>query len=167
MVQLQPVQPSEQAQLQAMAEAYWQEIMPTADVVQDAERRTRYFQERFPLNDENRRVHWALVDGQVVGFIVITINPARKQVMVEDFYVPPTERRKGYGAAMIQALYQQLDQTSIEMVELTVRRDNPQALAFWEAQGFRIGHYLLRQYREPKTGELFIGALSSDFANNE
>jgi ribosomal protein S18 acetylase RimI-like enzyme len=49
--------------------------------------------------------------------------------------------------------------------ELTLRRDNPQALAFWEAQGFRIAHYLLRQYRDLQTGELFIGALSSDFAN--
>lgn len=163
MVQLQPIQPSEQAQLRSMAEAYWQEIMPTADVVQDAERRPRYFHERFPLDDEKRRVQWAIVEGRVVGFIAITINPVRKQVMVEDFYVLPSERRKGYGAAMIHALYQQVDKTAIAMVELTVRRDNPQALAFWEAQGFRIAHYLMRQYRDPKTGQLFIGALSSDF----
>jgi hypothetical protein len=40
-------------------------------------------------------------------------------------------------------------------------------LALWEAQGFRIAHYLLRQYRDPQTGELFIGTLSSDFANTE
>lgn len=31
MIQLQPIQPSEQGQLQVTAEAYWQEIMPTAD----------------------------------------------------------------------------------------------------------------------------------------
>lgn len=163
MIQLQPVQSSEQTQLQAMAEVYWQEIMPTADVVQGTEKRNRYFHERFPLDDEMRRVQWAMVEKRVVGFVVITINPAHKQVMVEDIYIVPTERRNGYGAAMIQALYQQLDKTAIAMVELTVRRDNPQALAFWEAQGFRIAHYLLRQYRDPQTGELFIGALSSDF----
>lgn len=164
MIQLQPIQPSEQAQLRVMAEAYWQEIMPTADTVQDAEQRTRYFQERFPLDDEKRRVHWAIAERRVVGFLAMTINLARKQVMVEDFYILRSERRKGYGAAMIHALYQQLDKTAIEVVELTVRRDNPQALAFWEAQGFRIATYLLRQYRDPHTGKLLIGALSSDFS---
>lgn len=164
MIRLQPIQPSEQAQLRIMAEADWQEIMPTADAMQNTEQRDRYFHQRFPLDDEKCRVQWAMVAERVVGFVAITINPARKQVMVEDFYVLPTERRHGYGAAMLQALYQQLDKTAIEMVELTVRRDNPQALAFWEAQGFRIAHYLMRQYRDPQTRQLFIGALSSDFS---
>lgn len=167
MIQLRPIQPSEQAQLRAMAEAYWHEIMPTADVVQDAERRTRYLQERFPLDDEERRVQWAIAEGRVVGFLAMTINLTSKQVMVEDFYILRSERRKGYGAAMIQALYQQLGKIDIEVVELTVRRDNLHALAFWEAQGFRIAHYLMRQYREPQTGQLFVGALSSDFAGTE
>lgn len=164
MIHLQPIQPAEQAQLRSIAEAYWQEIMPTADIVQDTERRTRYFQERFPLDDEKRRVQWAIVEGRVVGFLAMTINLVRKQVMVEDFYILRSERRMGYGTAMIHALYQQLDKTAIEVVELTVRRDNPQALAFWEAQGFRIAHYFMRQYRDPQTGELHIGALSSDFS---
>ncbi len=55
----------------------------------------------------------------------------------------------------------------IETVKLTVLRTNPQALAFWEAQGFRIAHYLMRQYRDPQSGQLFVGALSSDFAGTE
>ncbi|MBV7330555.1 hypothetical protein KFU94_20385 [Chloroflexi bacterium TSY] len=51
----------------------------------------------------------------------------------------------------------------IEQIELNVRRDNPEALAFWQAQGFRIALYQMRQYRDPQTGQSFIGALSSDF----
>jgi ribosomal protein S18 acetylase RimI-like enzyme len=163
MMQLKPIQPSEREQLRHMAEAYWQELMPHADMVRDAEQRTRYFQERFPLGDEHHRVQWAMVDGQPVGFIAFTLDQARKQALVEDFYVVATERRRGYGAAMVRLLYQQVDAMGIELVELTVRRDNPQALAFWEAQGLRIAHYLMRQYRDPKTGQSFIGALSSDF----
>ena len=51
----------------------------------------------------------------------------------------------------------------VELIECNVRRDNPQALAFWEAQGFRIALYRLRQYRDPKRGTSYVGALSSDF----
>ena len=53
----------------------------------------------------------------------------------------------------------------MELVDLNARRDNPQALAFWAAQGFRIALYRLRQYPDPKTGEAYIGALSSDFTS--
>jgi len=52
----------------------------------------------------------------------------------------------------------------VQLIELNVRRDTPQALAFWESQGFRIASYRLHQYRDPKTGTSYIGALSSDFA---
>jgi ribosomal protein S18 acetylase RimI-like enzyme len=49
-------------------------------------------------------------------------------------------------------------------VDLSVRRDTPQALAFWEALGFRIASYHLRQYRDPAAHQSFMGALSSDLA---
>lgn len=43
-----------------------------------------------------------------------------------------------------------------------VRRDTPAALAFWQAQGFGIASYRLRQYRDPQRGVACRGALSSD-----
>jgi ribosomal protein S18 acetylase RimI-like enzyme len=91
-----------------------------------------------------------------VGFVAYAVDEARKSASINDFYVVPEARRRGYGAAMVQAVYAQLDQLGVELVELNVRRDNPQALAFWVAQGFRIALYRLRQYRDPKTGKAYI-----------
>lgn len=64
---------------------------------------------------------------------------------------------------MIKTVFSKLDQLGLTLIELTVRRDTLQALAFWEAQGFRVALHLLRQYREPKRGIGYIGGLSSDF----
>jgi hypothetical protein len=57
------------------------------------------------------------------------------------------------------------DQVVVESVDLNARRATPQALAFWEAQGFLMAAYRLRRYRDPKSGETYIGAPSSDFAS--
>lgn len=164
MVQLQPIQPTEQARFRQVVEAYWQEIMPHADIVRDAEQAARYFQEHFPLDRNDYWVQWALGAGEPVGFVAATLEAVRKKAMIEDFYVLPAERRHGYGTAIMHALYRQLDALGIELIELHVRRDTPEALAFWEAQGFRIALYRMRQYRDPEAGKSFVGALSSDFA---
>lgn len=163
MIKLERIQPSERERFRQVAETYWHELMPQADVLQDAERRERYFQERFTWDSGNQHPYWANVDGRQVGFISFSIDLERKTAYIEDFYVLPEARRRSNGTAMLQALFRQLDESGIEAVELSVRRDNPRALAFWEAQGFRIASYRMRQYRDPKTGQSFIGALSSDF----
>jgi ribosomal protein S18 acetylase RimI-like enzyme len=68
------------------------------------------------------------------------------------------------GMAMAAWLFSHLDDLGVEQIDLDVRRDNPLALAFWQAQGFGIAGYRLRQYRDPESGMAFEGALSSDFA---
>lgn len=162
--QLERVQPSERERFRQMAEAYWQELMPHADVLQNAERRERYFQEEFTWASSNQHPYWAIVDGQLVGFVSFSVDQERKTAYINDFYIIPAARRQGNGATMLQALHRKFDEMGIECVELSVRRDNPRGLAFWEAQGFRIGSYRMRQYRDPQTGQAFIGSLSSDFA---
>lgn len=147
-----------------MAEAYWQELMPHASVIQDVPQRNAYFHQCFTWEGGNCHPCWAIAGGRKIGFISFEVSPENKSASIKDFYVALTERRKGYGRAMVQALYEHLDKLGIELIELNVRRDNPDALAFWEAQGFRIALYRLRQYRDPQTGKGFIGALSSDFA---
>ena len=164
MLQLQSIEQLDYTRFRHMVEAYWQEIMPDATVIQSAEQRLAYFQEQFPLGFNNHWIQWALVEKEPVGFVAVTVTPERKAAMIEDFYVRPTQRRKGVATAMVQALYRQFDQVGVELVELHVRRDSPQALAFWEAQGFRIALYRMRQYRDPQAGKAFVGALSSDFA---
>lgn len=163
---LERVSPEDIAEFQRMVEAYWQELMPLAAVIQDMEQRKVYFGKCFTWEAGNRHPFWAMIDGRKVGFISFEVSLENKSATVDDFYVALIERRKGYGAAMVRALYAHLDKLGIELIELHVRRDNPDALSFWEAQGFRIALHRLRQYRNPKTGTGFIGALSSDFTTN-
>lgn len=160
MLVLQPITQQEFSQLRLHLEAYWQELMPRADVIKDAASRDRYFQARFV--EGGFELYVALEGTAQIGLLAVDVDDAKQSAVIEDFYVFPQSRRRGYGRAMIAALYALLDPRNITLVELSVRRDNPQALAFWEAIGFRIGSYRMRQYRDPKTGKSFIGALSSD-----
>ena len=163
MITLKPVASSEVERLIQIAAAYWQDLMPHSDRMQDGEQRHQYFQERFPLDRPNHLVQWAIAAEATVGLVACEVEPARKRASIKDFYILPHERRRGYGAAMLGKLCEQFDKLGIEQIDLNVRRDNPAALVFWEAQGFRVALYQLRQYRDPQTGESFIGALSSDF----
>jgi ribosomal protein S18 acetylase RimI-like enzyme len=163
LVNLEIVSSAEISDFLQLVEAYWQALMPHAPVVKDGEHRQAYFRERFTWAGGNRHPYWAVVDGRKVGFVSFTVSVVSRSARVEDFYISPTERRKGYGSALVRALYTHFDRLDIELIELNVRRDNPKALLFWEAQGFRIALHCLRQYRDPKTGIGFIGGLSSDF----
>ena len=150
-----------------LVEAYWQEIMPQASTIQTAAQREIYFNERFTWSGEERHPYWATRNSYPIGFVSFAIETARKWAQVEDFYVIPRVRRQGVGTALGQWLFSHLDSLGIEQIDLNVRRDNPAALAFWQAQGFGIALYRLRQYRDPATGTAFVGALSSDFSADE
>ena len=165
-VQLQFMAADDRMAFREMVEHYWRELMPDADVMQGPGRRDGYFEQRFRFDGAEGRPYWTVVDGQRVGFLMVGIVKSEKRAMVQDFYVRPEDRRKGYGSTMVRALYQQLDARGVQRVDLDVRRDNPGALAFWEAQRFRIALFRLRQYRDPKVGRSYIGALSSDFAGS-
>jgi ribosomal protein S18 acetylase RimI-like enzyme len=163
LVRIERVEGHDIAQFRRMVEAYWQELMSKASVVKDPGRRKAYFQERFGWDGGNNHPHWAIEEGGPIGFMVFEVSAEQKRAMVNDFYVLPEARRRGYGRAMVRWLLAHLDSLGVEQIDLDVRRDNPDALAFWQAQGFRIALYRLRQYRDPKTGTAFSGALSSDF----
>jgi ribosomal protein S18 acetylase RimI-like enzyme len=147
-----------------LVEAYWQEVMSQSDVVKQPDRREAFFRGCFTWAGGNRHPYWAVVSGRNVGFVAYTVDEAKKSASIDDLYVVLAERRQGHGTAIVQAMYAHLDRLGVELVELNVRRDTPHALAFWEAQGLRIALYRMRQYRDPKTGTAYIGALSSDFA---
>jgi|RhiMetdeSRZDD1v2_1073273.scaffolds.fasta_scaffold134550_3 ribosomal protein S18 acetylase RimI-like enzyme len=161
---LEKVQQTDIGDFHRIVEAYWHEVMPQSDVVKNPERREAYFRECFTWAGGNRQPYWAIADGRRVGFVTYTVDAAKHSASIDDFYVMPDARRRGYGTAMVQAVYAQLDTHGVALVELNVRSVNPHAFAFWEAQGFRIALYRMRQYRDPKTGKSYIGALSSDFA---
>lgn len=82
--------------------------------------------------------HWPVADWQRVGFLLANVAEAERQSVVNDIYMLPEERRQGYGSTMVRALCEHLDERSALQIDVDVRRDNPGALAFWEAQGYRV-----------------------------
>jgi ribosomal protein S18 acetylase RimI-like enzyme len=160
---VQEVDPKEWADFREMVEGYWQELMPKAEVVTDPERREAYFHARFAWDGGNNHPHWAIVGTRRVGVLAFEVSDDQTRARVNDFYVVPEERRRGYGTAMVRWLFSYLDRLGVEQIDLNVRRDNPIGLAFWRAQGFGVAGYGLRQYRDPESGTAFEGVLSSDF----
>ena len=154
-----PVEDRDTRLLRRMADSYWDELMPTADTVCTPQARSAYFSERF--GDKSSQAYFAEVGDRVTGFIRTTVDG--KRATITDFYVDRGERRKGVGRAMVRAVLAVFDGLGMEEVTLGVRRDTAGALAFWQANGFMIGHYELKQFRDPSTGRAFCGALSSDF----
>ncbi|MBN1810949.1 MAG: GNAT family N-acetyltransferase, partial [Anaerolineae bacterium] len=130
---VQMVDVRDEPRFREMAEAYWRELMPRSAVVQDAERGEAYFRGEFAWNGGNRHPYWALVDGCPIGFVSLEVFTAQKRAFVDNFYVVPEERRRGYGTAMVAWLFSLLDDLGVEQIDLNVRRDNPAALAFWQA----------------------------------
>ena len=153
--------PADQNRFRPLVEAYWLEIMPHADTVCTSDSRDSYFADRFPLSSTEPRVFWGLSEGSPVGFISFSISGTRAEI--NDFYVVPAKRRRGIGTFLVKSTIEITDSLGIDRIDLNVRRDNPEALKFWEAQGFMIGHYELIQYRDPKKRVGFLGSLSSDF----
>ena len=160
---IEPVPVEAREQFRAMAEAYWRDLMPDAAVCKSRESRDSFFEETFTWAGGNRHPHWALVDKQPIGFVSFEIED--QTAYVHDFYIATEHRRKGYGSEMTGWLFEYFDEMSIRQLDLNVRRDNPNALSFWEAQGFGIAGYRLRMYRDPETGMPYKGVLSSDFVD--
>jgi GNAT superfamily N-acetyltransferase len=137
-VTLAQVKTADIPEFREMVAAYWQALMPHAPVIQDPDQREAYFRERFTWTGGNRHPHWALLAGQRIGFISFEVCEAKRSASVEDFYIVPAERRKGYGSAMMRALYDCLDMLGVELIELNVRRDNPAALVFCKRRDFAL-----------------------------
>lgn len=162
MLSVEKVNAADLVRFRRMVEAYWQELMPSASVVRTPERRCAYFEEQFAWDGGNNHPRWTVVDGEPLGFLAFEVFEIEKRASISNFYVVPGRRRRGYGTAMVQWLFSHLDSLGVERIDLNVRRDNPEGLAFWEAQGFGIAGYRLRQYRDPGSGTALPGALSSD-----
>ncbi len=92
----------------------------------------------------------------------LSLSIADTSAKINDFYVVPAKRREGVGSFLVGAVTEITDDLGVDRIDLSVRRDNPGALKFWESQGFMIGHHELIQYRDPHKGIGFRGALSSD-----
>lgn len=149
------VEATDIARFREMVAAYWLELMPSSEVVNDPERWEACFHQQFA------QPYWMLEDDEPIGLVAFQVS--EKQARVDEFYIVPERRRLGYGTILVKWLLTYLDSLGVERIDLDVRRDIPAARAFWEAQGFGLAGYRLRMYRDPEKGIAFAGALSSDF----
>lgn len=156
---IEPVPVEAREQFCAMAEAYWRDLMPDAEVCKSRESRDSYFLETFT---------WAVIGisiGCLLGNSRLDLFLLRLKVrllMFTIFILPRNTVAKDM-AKMAGWMFEYFDEKGIRQLDLNVRRDNSNALSFWKAQGLGIAGYRLRMYRDPETGTPYKGVLSSDF----
>ncbi len=136
--------------------------MPFSDVANDSTRMDSYFEEQYRWDKGNHHPLWAVSLGIQVGFVTYEVQMKSQFARINDLYVSTNHRRKGYGAEIVRLVLCHFDELGVEQIDLNVRRDNPHALEFWQAQGFGIASFRLRMYRDPKSKTAYTGALSSD-----
>lgn len=76
----------------------------------------------------------------VVGVVLAIYQPSAelgRMLVVQDFYVDPSVRRKGVGKALAAKLLDEAKAMRIDRVDLEVFPKNEGAAAFWRSLGFR------------------------------
>jgi ribosomal protein S18 acetylase RimI-like enzyme len=147
-VELQPIQERERDALRVMADRYWSELMPDARVIQDPDRRATYFLDHFRLDDPNSMHWWVVVDGSRAGFAKVDLweNHDGRGATIRDLFIDAAWRRQGWGTASVGKIVEALGKDDVHRIDVSVRADNPAALAFWRSAGFELSLYQLRAY---------------------
>ena len=153
MLKVTPVLRTEREQLLKMVDDYWRTFVAGHRLADDSLARDKRFEEEFWAQRDSRFLWWATVDENRVGFAKTDLL---EDVMwgtqgdIGDFYIAPSFRRQGHGAAFARLLLDWFSQRSVKSVRLYVRLDNPGALAFWEKEGFetvQVWHQMRRMVR--------------------
>jgi 8-oxo-dGTP diphosphatase len=83
----------------------------------------------------------AEVEGQVVGFLALSFVPALSglRALIGDLAVDPAYRRRGIGAALVEAAMQRADRRGATHLLVDTSRGDPDTRAFYRACGFEDG----------------------------
>ncbi len=76
----------------------------------------------------------------VVGVALAVYQPSAelgRLLVVNDFFVEPTMRRKGVGRAIAAKLLEEAKAMHVDQIDLEVLPTNTAAAAFWKSMGFR------------------------------
>lgn len=76
------------------------------------------------------------VDGKVVAFMKSNFNEKKKLGLVENVYVDPEYRHKGYAKALLEDAKERLKKMGATKLHLMTDHRSA-AYAFWEKQGFK------------------------------
>ena len=83
----------------------------------------------------------AEVEGEVVGFLVLSFAPALSglRALLDDLAVDPAYRRQGIGAALVEAAIQRASRHGATHLLVDTSRGDPIARDFYQACGFEDG----------------------------
>ncbi len=76
----------------------------------------------------------------VVGVALAVYQPSAelgRVLVLNDFFVDPTMRRKGVGRALAMRLFEEAKAMHVDQIDLEVLPTNAAAAAFWKALGYR------------------------------
>jgi GNAT superfamily N-acetyltransferase len=76
----------------------------------------------------------------VVGVALAVYQPSAelgRMLVVNDFFVEPTLRRKGVGRALAAKILEEAKAMHIDQIDLEILPTNAVAAAFWKSMGFR------------------------------
>ena len=75
-------------------------------------------------------------DGELVGLCLIRIRDGGWDIA--EFSIRPDHRRRGMGRAAVEAVAERARRAGAAHLQAKVHPDNPEALPFWLAVGFRV-----------------------------
>lgn len=93
----------------------------------------------------------AIRDARLIGYGVgrISLLPGfferRRRGYIHDVVTREAYRQRGVGRRLVEALLAWMRESAVATVELTVAVKNPEAVAFWERQGFAPYMYHLKR----------------------
>lgn len=130
-------------------EALWAQLLeeqseldPRFEVAEDAHER---WANDFPLwlEDGTRRIYVAEPEGVVVGFVNAhrwgppPIYKDASEVYVDELYVAPEARRRGWGRQLVDAVRGWADELQADRLRIGMLVANEEGAAFWKAQHAR------------------------------
>ncbi len=105
-------------------------------------------------------IFWKATDGdEVVGYAAGTLRPAG--MTVGPVFALPEARRRGVGAALVEAIQTWARSTRVPVVEISVAADNPEGQAFLEQLGYRPRRILMSLVPEATGDERRGGATAA------
>ena len=102
----------------------------------------------------DRNVVIAEVAGEAAGFAVASLVAGVAEI--ESIAVAEAARRRGIGRLLTDAVLQWVRERSGRAIELEVRASNAQAIAFYEALGFREQARRVKYYSQPTEDALLF-----------